>query len=150
LQEQIANLIRRQSGHNIDNVTLQGPERLAKFDAKALEELLTKAQRDVKQKPKDAPPPPQQTAPQEQTERNTRDIAHTAEEMPQGAETASNLARAASKMERAIVSLRGKDLPAAYEPPQVEALAALEEAKKIVDQQRDEAQKKLDEQQKES
>ena len=46
LQNQIANLIRRQSGHNLDNVALQGPEKLAKLDAKLIADLMSQAERE--------------------------------------------------------------------------------------------------------
>jgi hypothetical protein len=149
LQEQIGNLIRRQAGHNLDNLALQGGDRLAKLDAKTRDDLIAKSARE-KDKPSNSPALPAQTTSQEQTQRNAADIAHVAEDMPQGAEAASDLTRAASKMERAIVSLRGKDLPGAYEPPQVEALAALVEAREVVDKQKEEAEKKIDEQNKET
>src|SRR5688572_10948842 len=144
LQNQIANLIRRQAGHNLDNVANQGPERMAKMDATVLSELMTKAERD-----KGALPPVpkiEQLSPaQEQTERNTRDIAKTAEAVPNGAEPAAHLTRAAGRMERAIISLRDRKLPDAYEPPQVEALAALEAAKKIVDEQKQKVDEQIEE-----
>ncbi|HEX8522029.1 MAG TPA: DUF4175 family protein, partial [Tepidisphaeraceae bacterium] len=149
LQQQVANLIRRQAGHNLDNLTLQGAPVVSKIDPKVIEDLNVKAQRE-----KDHPVPPpelaQLTGGQEQTERNTRDIARAAEEMPNGAEPASNLTRAATKMERAIVSLRAKELAAAYEPPQVEALAALDEAKRVVDRQKNQVDEKKDQQQREA
>jgi hypothetical protein len=149
LGQQIENLVRRQAGHNIDNLMLQGPERIKKLEAAALDELLAKAERDKANPP--APTElPQLTGGQEQTERNTRDIARMAEDMPSGAESSSNLTRAAGKMERAIVSLRNKDLPAAYEPPQIEALAALEEAKRIVDEQKNAVDEKKDQQDREN
>ncbi|HEY7088171.1 MAG TPA: DUF4175 family protein, partial [Tepidisphaeraceae bacterium] len=125
LQGQIANLIRRQAGHNLDNIGIQGPERLAKMDLTLIAELMTKAEREQGKLPP-VPELVQLTAGQEQTERNTRDIAKNAEALPNGAEPASHLTRAASRMERAIVNLRDKKLNDAYEPPQVEALAALE------------------------
>lgn len=149
LQKQIANLIRRQAGHNLDNLSLQGPAAVAKLDAEAMTALLAKAQRV-----KDAlPPVPQLTqlsTAQEQTERNTRDIAKTAENVPNGSEPAARLTRAAGKMERAIVSLRAKKLAEAYEPSQVDALAELEEAKRIVDEQKAEIDQKQQQQQKEA
>ncbi|MGB7161222.1 MAG: hypothetical protein WBD40_24395 [Tepidisphaeraceae bacterium] len=149
LQKQIANLIRRQSGHNLDNLTLQGPGVLGKLDKETLDALMTKAERV-----KDALPPvpelPQLSTSQEQTERNTRDIAKAVENVPNGSEPAAHLTRAAGKMERAIVSLRAKKLPEAYEPSQVEALAALEEAKRIVDEQKAAIDAKRDQQQKEA
>jgi hypothetical protein len=141
LQNQVANLIRRQAGHNLDNLANQGPQRIAKLDQAFLSDLLTKSERDKGVLP--AIPKIEQLSPaQEQTERNTRDMAKTAEALPNGAEPAAHLTRAASRMERAIVSLRDRQLADAYEPPQVEALAALEAAKKIIDEQKD----KVDEQ----
>lgn len=147
LQQQLATLIRRQSGHNLDNLGLQGKtvDKLAKDLA---ESLLAMSER-----PKDKAAQaqlPQLTQGQEQTERNARDIAQSVEQMPNGAEPAANLTRAASRMERAIVGLRGKDLPGAYEPPQIDALAALIEAKQIVDKQKNEVEQKKEEQQKEA
>jgi hypothetical protein len=138
LQAQIANLIRRQSGHNLDNLVLT--DRLAKIDAQVRTALFSKSERDEKNPPKSdlnvmSPG-------QELTERNTRDISKSAENLPNGADVATQLVKAAGKMERAAVYLRDKKLPDAYEPPQVDALAALEEAKKVVDQMKD----KVDEQ----
>src|SRR5262249_39433110 len=76
------------------------------------------------------PDAPNLTAFQTTTEKNTRDVAHTAEDVPKGgAEIAAILSKAAGLMERAIVSLRDTKLPEAYDPSQVKALAALEEAK---------------------
>src|SRR5688500_4186898 len=149
LQKQIANLIRRQSGHNLDNLALQGPDVVAKLNAELLASLLAKAERVQGALPP-VPELPQLSTSQEQTERNTRDIAKTVENVPNGSEPAAHLTRAAAKMERAIVSLRAKKLADAYEPPQVEALAALEDAKKIVDEQAAEIRKKQQDQQKEA
>ncbi len=70
--------------------------------------------------------------------------------MPDGAEPADHLTEAADKMERAIVSLRDNKLPDAYDPPQVEALAALDAAKKIIDQQKAAVDQKQQDQQKEA
>jgi hypothetical protein len=149
LQKQIANLIRRQSGHNLDNLNLQGPQAQAKIAAEKISELITKAERDPAQ-----PPPKVELAQlgnsQEQTENNTRDIAKAAENMPNGGEPASHLLRAAGKMERAIFALRDKKLPDAYDPPQVEALAALEQAKKIVDQQKQKVDEEIGDQDRET
>ncbi len=149
LQKQIQNLIRRQSGHNLDNLSLQGADAVVKLDAEARASLLAQAERAA-----DALPPvpqlPQLSTSQEQTERNTRDIAKTVESVPNGAEPAARLTRAAGRMERAIVSLRAKKLTEAYEPPQVEALAELVEARRIVDEQKAEIDQKKDQQQKEA
>jgi len=149
LQEQIATLIRRQAGHNLDNLSLQGPDRLMQLAAEEKTNLMTLADRDA-----NVPPPAikvtQLSSAQEQTERNTRDLINTAEKLPNGAEPASNLTRAAGRMERAIVSLRDAKLTDAYDPPQVEALAALLEAKRLVDEQKEKADEKIKEQQQES
>ncbi|HTL30620.1 MAG TPA: DUF4175 family protein [Tepidisphaeraceae bacterium] len=148
LQKQVELLIKRQAGHNIDNLLIQGPGRIAKLDAKVMPDLFAKATRD----PKAAPAPvevPTLTNGQEQTERNTRDIGKTAEAMPNGAEPAANLTRAAGKMERAIVSLRDQKLPDAYDPSQLEALSALEDAKKRIDEMKEKVDQKIDENQKE-
>src|SRR5207302_8741646 len=60
------------------------------------------------------------------------DVAKQAEQLPDP--TAGNkLNAAAGKMERAIVHLRNGKLPEAYDPPQVEALQALVEAKQAID-----------------
>jgi hypothetical protein len=149
LQKQVDLLIRRQAGHNVDKLAIQGPPRIAKLDPKVLPDLLAKAQRDPKEQPA-AVELPTLTTGQEQTERNTRDIGKTAEAMPNGAEPAANLTRAAGKMERAIVSLRDTKLPEAYDPSQVEALAALEDAKKKIDEMKQKVDDKIDENQKET
>lgn len=148
LQEQLANLIRRQAGHNLDNLALQGKP-VDKLGPELAEVLLALSERDKENLPPQ-PQLPAVTTGQEQTERNTRDIAQAVEQVPNGAEPSSNLTRAASRMERAIVGLRAKDLPGAYQPPQVEALAALLEAKQLVDEEKAKADQKLDEQQKEA
>lgn len=149
IQQQIANLIRRQAGHNLDNITLQGPGRVDQIGSKLMDELAQKAGRD-KARPAPALELPQLTTAQEQTERNTRDIGKTLDDAPNGAQPAAHLLRAAGRMERAIVSLREKNLSAAYDPSQVEALASLEEAQRIVDEQKAAVDQKLQQQQKEA
>jgi hypothetical protein len=150
LEQLVAELIRRQAGHNLDNLALQGGEVLAKLETKLRDDLIAKARRD-----KGHPTPEGLTLTnlgtgQEQTERNTRDIAKQADEMQDGAEIANRLVGAAGQMEAAIVHLREKKLPDAYEPHQVEALAKLEEAAQLVDKQKREAEKELDDQKKET
>lgn len=149
MQQQVANLIRRQAGHNIDNLVLQGADRLAKLETRQREKLFDEAQRDPKQPPV-APELAVLSGGQEQTERNTRDIAKTIEDLPDGAEPSDRLTDAADKMERAIVNLRDNKLADAYDPPQVQALQALEAAKKLVDQQKAAVDQKQQEQQKEA
>jgi hypothetical protein len=147
LDVQVKTLLRRQAQHNLDNVTLQGEDKLKKLDAKTLEQLNTLSQRDPKAKVEvDLA---RLNGAQELTERNTRDIARKAEETQGAGEVASQLVRAAGKMERAIVFLRDNKLPDAYEPPQVEALAALLEASAKVEQMKKDADAKADQEKKE-
>jgi hypothetical protein len=135
LREQIERLIKRQAGHNLDNLTIQGPaavrevgERLfadwlrlsGREDAVAIEDLRT--ERLVTQ--------------QSQTERNTRDIGTKAADMEDGAEPSARLVRAATLMERALVSLRDVNAAgpawATALDAQSAALVALLEANDIV------------------
>jgi hypothetical protein len=148
LQQQVAILLRQQAGHNLDNLTLQGNDVLTATSTTVKLQLFTLAERD----PKAAPVPVEigmQSSAQEQTERNTRDIAKSAEDLPDGAEPADHLTGAADKMERAIVNLRDGKLAAAYNPAQVDALAELLSAKKLIDDQKKKADKKQDDQKKE-
>ena len=141
LQQQVAVLIRRQAGHNLDTVALSGPAGI-KVDDGTRAALAESAERD----PKLPPPVPELAAlsgGQEQTERNARDVAHSAEDLPDGAGPADRLTDAADQMERAIVHLRAERLADAYSPPQVRALEALRVAKRTIDEQK----KKSDEQQ---
>ncbi|MGN6726187.1 MAG: hypothetical protein ACTHLZ_09735, partial [Tepidisphaeraceae bacterium] len=140
LQEQIATLIRRQSGHNLDNLLLQGPGKLKAIDPKTLVALTQGAQRQPEQMK--APELRLLSSAQELTDRNTRDIAKSTDQDPQSAAIGAQLTKAAGKMERAIVGLRAGKVAEAYDPDQVDALAALIEAKKQTDQQKDELDKK--------
>ncbi|MBC7784890.1 MAG: hypothetical protein H7144_13715, partial [Burkholderiales bacterium] len=148
LQEQIATLVRRQSGHNLDNVLLQGPDKVKSLDVKVAAELIELSQR--KPDTLKAPQARQLNSGQELTERNTRDIAKTADAQPKTVEIGALLTKAAGKMERAIVGLRGGSLADAYDPSQVEALATLLDARKQIDDQKNEADKKADQQQKDA
>ena len=144
--EQIADLVRRQAGHNIDNLDLQGAEIKAKAMTKEeLEVLYAKAKRDQKPGPKVELPVI--TSGQETTERNTRSIAKTIEDEIKegGAIIAQDLVRAAGKMGYAIVDLRDKKLATAYNPHQVEALNALDQALKKAEDALAQAKKKIDE-----
>ena len=60
------------------------------------------------------------------------------------------MTRAADRMERAIVNLRDKKLAEAYDPPQVDALAELQQARKIVDEQKAKVDEQIDNQDKEA
>ncbi|MBV8782325.1 MAG: hypothetical protein JO353_13090 [Phycisphaerae bacterium] len=145
LQQQIANLIRRQAGHNLDNITVQGPPATQPADLKSL------AAREDQTPLADINHLAATLAPsQEQTSTNTRDISKTAESLPQGATAASQLLRAADHMDRAIVNLQSARFADAYNPPQIEALAALQSAKKTVDEQKQKVDEQLQQGQKEA
>ncbi|HEY0007519.1 MAG TPA: hypothetical protein VGB55_02245, partial [Tepidisphaeraceae bacterium] len=148
LQEQIATLVRRQAGHNLDNVLLQGPEKLKSLDQKQLADLTSQSQRKPEQLK--APEARQLSSGQELTERNTRDLGKTADAQPPTAEVGAQLTKAAGKMERAIVSLRAGKLAEALDPSQIDALAALLEAQKQIDEQKKEADEKEKNQQKDA
>ncbi len=149
LQDQVANLIRRQAGHNLDNLALQGPDRIGKLETALHDSLFEESQRDPKAALA-AVDLGSLSGGQEQTERNTRDIAKMAEDLPDGTAPADHLTDAADLMERAIVSLRENKLADAYNPPQAEALTDLEAAKKIIDEQKAAVDQKQQEQQKEA
>jgi hypothetical protein len=147
LQELIANLIRRQAGHNVDNLSIQGLEPALKL---ITDELLAKAER-IRDK---MPPKPDVGSLgnfQITTEKNTRDVSKTAEEMPKGgADIAATLSKAAGFMERAIVNIKETKLPDAYDPSQVKALTSLEEAKWKTDAILNEVNKQMEDANKET
>jgi hypothetical protein len=149
LQQQVAILIRQQSGHNLDNLTLQGGVALAKISQTTRRDLFALAERDVRN-----PPPAidlgMLSSGQEQTERNARDIAKAAEDLPEGGDPADHITQAADKMERAIVNLRDSKLADAYNPAQVDALSALLQAKKLIDEQKKKTDSKQEDQKKEA
>jgi hypothetical protein len=133
LQQQVNVLVRRQSGHNLDTVANLGTG--VTLDDKVRAALFDQAERD----PKAPPPPPDVptlSAGQEQTERNARDVAKSAEDLPDGAAPADHLTDAADQMERAIVHLRAGELAEAFSPPQTKALDALLAAKRVIDEQK--------------
>lgn len=148
LQKLVVDLLRRQAGHNIDNLTLDNPNKLADMTEDERDDLLAAAERD----PANPPAPPtvdQLAASQELTERNTRDVAKTAEALPES-EPATKLTAAAGQMERAVVHLRAKKLPDAYNPPQVEALKALTAARNKVDEMKKKVDDELEQQDRET
>lgn len=145
MQQLINDLVIRQGGHNIDNLRLQGGDkRLAQLDPKERDELFDFADRDPQKMPA-VPQLPSLTSSQEQTERNARDIGKQAESLPDPAPSAK-IIQAAESMERAIVHLRGSQLPDAYDPPQVEALHALADAQKQIDAALKQARQQLEKQ----
>ena len=148
IQQLVADLIRRQAGHNIDNLFLQGGQKLQKMDMADRQELLADSQRDENQL-QDARNTRELDTSQRVTERNTRDVSKKAEKLPDPA-PAAKLTVAADHMERAIVSLNNDKLPEAYDPPQVDALAALRDARKLVDAALKKVQDQLKDQDRES
>jgi hypothetical protein len=146
MQQQIQALIREQASLNYQNLALQGGDVLKKSDGKLIDDLLRQSEWTP-----DAIPPipdlPSQNHLQEQTQRNTTSVGKAAEDLPDGSNIMTALDRAAQKMSRAIVALRDESLAdkarlaGAYDPSQIEALAALQQVKQIVDAQ---AQKNSD------
>lgn len=147
LQELINNLVRRQSGHNIDNLRIQDkPQALQQIT----DDLLARAER-IRDSQPPKPDIPQLGNSQIQTERNTRDVSKTAADLPKGgAEIAALLVRAAGHMERAIVAIKAPNLPEAYDPSQVKALAALEDARQKTEQAAQDVQKQIEDADKEN
>ena len=147
LQDLIATLIRRQAGHNIDNLRIQDKEPALKL---ITEELLKKAERVADKQPA-KPDAPGLTNSQITTERNARDVSKSAEEVQKsGAEIAALLTKAAGLMERAVVTLKEVRLPEAFDPSQVRALATLEDAKTLTDKALQEVQDQQEEANKET
>ena len=143
VQKLVAELIQRQAGHNIDDLLLQGgADRLGKVETAERTELIDLSERDPKTVANDKPQLPNLSASQEQTEKNTRDIAHTAEALPDPT-PAAKLTAAAGQMERAAVHLRNSKLTDAYDPPQVQALRGLVDARKAIDEALKKAQEQL-------
>ena len=129
MQEALKNLVRRQAGHNLDNLTLQ--KLPAGSEADLLKALAEKAAR-----PADASAATVQQVEQsqQQTYRNATDLAEQLDKLKGGSEVAGHVNRAAGRMERAIPLLRGGQLKDALLPPQTEALAALEVAATRLDE----------------
>ncbi len=140
----VENLLRQQAGHNINNLMNQGGDK-----TKLVTDDLLQKSRLVRDHLPPLPAVPQLTGLQEQTERNTSDVLKTLGELPGGAEASASLNRASTKMGYAIVSLRDKKLVEAYDPPQTEALSAIEAALAKLQEQKQQTQAKLNQQQKE-
>ncbi len=143
LREQIERLIRLQAGHNADNLSLRG------VADDALVELLVLSGRDEDRLVK--PTLDRLSAGQEQSEQNARDLAGSADsDAEDGGQIGELLTRAALRMERAAVALRADDLPSAYEPPQVQALATLREALEAADEEEQRVADELERQEREA
>jgi hypothetical protein len=152
LQKQVQALVRRQAGHNLDNLSIQGAERLARLTADERRQLDTLAEREARRDGQPAPVPDlgQLTSGQQLTERNARDISRAAERVRNGGDIAARLSRAAGRMERAIFPLRERKLEEAYAPPQVEALAELLQAQQLVDEMKKDVEQQMEQQQREA
>lgn len=148
LSEQLGVLVRRQAGHNLDNLSLR-PDALRQLDQAQLAELLGLAERNDPWVG-GAADLAALSAGQELTERNTRALAVSASRIEGSAEAAGLLSRAASRMERAAVLLRGNDLNGAFEPPQVEALAVLRQTSELVERMQRQARQSLEQRQRET
>lgn len=150
LAEQVGILVRRQAGHNLDNLLLR-PEamrRLPEAERAELQQLSERAGAGADERA--AADRASLSAGQELTERNTRSLANAASRVENGAEVASLLSRAAGRMERAAVLLRGDDLAGAYEPPQVEALRVLRQAGQLLEQMQRQAREAMEQRQRET
>jgi len=148
IRQLVDDLVRRQAGHNIDNLLLQGGQKLAKMDLADRQALFENAAREEKD-PQEARSSRELNTSQRVTERNTRDVAKKAEQLPDPAPSA-RLTVAAGNMERAIVHLNEEKLADAYDPPQVDALNALIDARKLVDQALAKVQEQLKQQTRET
>jgi hypothetical protein len=151
-QELVGDLLEQQAGHNLDNLLLQGTTAMSdavKNGPDLVTELIEYSQRDPQHL---AAPPPVETqiALQAQTERNTRTIVALVQALPEGAGPADSLTHAAQRMARAVSYLEDHKLTDAYQPPQVEAFASLLDAKTELDRQAQQAQQRMQDQQKES
>jgi DNA repair exonuclease SbcCD ATPase subunit len=147
LTEQVAVLVRRQASHNLSNLQLR-PDALNALPDGERKSLL--AHTGLPELPPAPPAADALSGPQEQTERNTRSLADAAGEIETAEEIAALLSRAAGRMERAAVLLRGRDLPAAYEPPQLEALSTLVQALRKAVEAQAEAERQLRQQQRDT
>lgn len=142
LQKLIEQLIARQATHNIDNLVLQDPKKIAALPDDDRTDLFDLAGRDPKKAADLKPELSVLTPSQEQTERNARDFAKRAEDLPDPT-PGTKLTAAAAKMEQAIVNLRRAKLPEAYDPAQVAALAALRDAHAAVTEMKQKAEEEM-------
>ena len=124
IEDQLKTLVRRQAGHNLDNLLLQEPNAAAVMGGELAKLLATKAGR------KDIKPAgvsvEQLNGSQQQTHRNTSDLSGEVEKLKGGGEAAGHLNTSAGRMERAIALLKLSRLKEALQPPQTDALVELE------------------------
>lgn len=142
LRQQVEHLARRQAGHNLDNLSLQGETALQKAGEKVVAALRQEAHRPA---PAASPPTLDQlAASQTLTQRNTRDIAQSADSAKgDDVQTIQLLIRAAGQMEQAAAALGDHQAAAAYDPAQVQALATLNDALRQIAQRQAELADKL-------
>ncbi len=126
ITQQIEQLIQRQAGHNLDNLLLQDPAKVAAgATTQPVNDLLEKSHRTAESLEKSDLR--QLTASQQQTHLNTVDLTKSAASLQAAEQLGDLLNKAAGRMERAMVLLRQEQVQPAYEP-QAEALVALENA----------------------
>lgn len=127
LREQVQVLRQRQASHNLDNLVLREPEKTRReATTRPVLDLLEKAARHADSL-KEASLR-QLSASQQQTHLNALDLAVGTANVSSTEAVAELLSRAAGRMERALVHLRAENVVEAYDPPQVEALARLDDA----------------------
>ena len=122
VQQLMEDLVRRQAGHNIDNLLLQGPDLFKKLETADREGLLNNSL--AKKKTRRNPAASATSTPHSASPAERRDVAKKAEQLPDPS-PAAKITVAAGHMERAIVSLNNEKLVEAYSPPQVDAYNAL-------------------------
>jgi hypothetical protein len=147
IEEQLVLLVRRQAGHNLENLLHRGPAAIEAAGPDVVARLTGESERTAESP---APDPSRFASAQEQTERNTRSIASDAAKVAQASDASAQLVRAAGRMERAIVELRAGRHDSAYEPAQVEALEALREALSLVRDRKQEAEEEIAQQQRDA
>jgi hypothetical protein len=150
IQQLLADLEARQAGHNMDNLLLQGgPDRLAKETKEVTDQLFDLSGRKKEDVASLNPQLGPLTNSQEQTERNARSLLKDTDDLKDPTASAK-VEAAANQMERAAVELQNNKLTDAYDPPQVQALKDLVDARKNIDDAKKAADKKANDQKKES
>jgi hypothetical protein len=150
IQQLLADLEARQAGHNMDNLLLQGgPDRLAKETKEVQAELFELSGRKLQSVASLNPQLGPLTNSQEQTERNARSLLKDTDDLKDPTASAK-VEAAANQMERAAVELQNNKLTDAYDPPQVQALQDLVDARKNIDDAKKAADKKANDEKKES
>jgi len=135
MQEQLRNLVLRQSGHNLDNMALRGG---LKDDDEGAKALAKKAGRELVVAP--GLTVEQLAQSQQQTHSNSADLVEQLDKVKGTGDVASHLGKAAGRMERAALLLKQQKLEDAFEPSQTAALSELELALKAISDMREKAE----------